>query len=107
MSIICLGFRLVLFVCQERKWLAYVVKVRPLVLPVLFVCVSMRVWSWSQLFMWTGCSESPGGILGISDSRKSGHTLNLSLQHNPHNERIQAPFHTLACLASALSALCA
>lgn len=39
------------------------------------------------------------GILGISDSRKSGHTLNLSLQHNPHNERIQAPLHALFCLA--------
>lgn len=43
------------------------------------------------------------GILGISDSRKSGHTLNLSLQHNPHNERIQAPLHTL-CFA--LTAVC-
>lgn len=98
---------LCLCVCVERKWLAHVVKVRSSVLPVLFVCVSMCMWSWSQLLAWTGCSESPGGILGISDSRKSGHTLNLSLQHNPHNEGIQAPLHTLSCLASALTALCA
>lgn len=64
---------------------------------------------WSQLSVtmvcvWTGCLESPGGILRIGDSRKSGQTLNLSLQHNPHNERIQASLHPLSCLALALTA---
>lgn len=79
----------VVFVCGERKWLAYVAKARPSVLRILFVCVCcMR--SWSELFMWTWCSESRGGVLGTSNTRKSGHTLNLSLQHNPHKERIQA-----------------
>lgn len=90
-SIICLGFGVVVFVCGERKWLAYVAKPSPSVLRILCmrVCVSMCMWSWSELFVWTWCLESPGGVLGTSNTRKSGHTLNLSLQHNPHKERIQ------------------
>ena len=118
MSIICLGLAVVVLgVRVERIWLAHVVKVRSSVLPV-FVCVCVCVFvrpcacghghsTVTVVCVWTGCSESPGGILGISDSRKSGHTLNLSLQHNPHNERIQAPLHTLSCLACAPAALCA
>lgn len=57
------------FVCVHRKWLAHVVKVRSAVLHV-FVCASVCARSQSQLraavvFVWMGCSESPGGILGI------------------------------------------
>lgn len=92
MSIIDLGFGVVVFVGGERKWLAYVAKARPTVVCILLmhVCLSMCMWSWSKLFVWTWCLEAPGGVLGTSNTRKSGHTLNLSLQHNPYKERIQA-----------------
>lgn len=68
------------------------------------VCVCACVHA--RVVMRTRCLESPSGILGIGDSRKSGHTLNLSLQHNPHNERIQGSSHTLAGLALALTLVC-
>ena len=43
MLIICLGFGVVVFVCGERKWLAYVAKARPSVLRILAVCVCLCV----------------------------------------------------------------
>lgn len=82
------------------------VKAGSFVLPTVCVYVCAYVCVHVRVVMRTRCLESPGGILGIGDSRKSGHTLNLSLQHNPHNERIQASSHMLAGLALALTLLC-
>lgn len=84
-------------VCVDRKWLACVVNVKPSLLLLWCLCVHVVVvTALCDGLCVDRVIRIPWWYHGGRATRGNQGTLNLSLQHNPLNERIQAPSHALS-----------